>query len=174
MQPLTNLDNPVISLEEDGGAIPPLSVAAEIVSSHSPSLTPIITSPPTESNFEFIPESTGLILGLDPPKISKIRKGYTTPEIQAYRKWCSDLKKLQKIRICSKPKFIADVNLVKKKDSSYRITHNFGPLRSITSTLTSTMPKITDIIHKIAQFQFVAKLDLPWERSIALSYFTGI
>eukprot|EP00917_Polyrhabdina_sp_WS-2016_P029091 GHVP01061967.1.p1 GENE.GHVP01061967.1~~GHVP01061967.1.p1 ORF type:complete len:122 (-),score=12.98 GHVP01061967.1:168-533(-) len=97
--------------------------------SSSPPTDVTPSSPTIEVLQNFVPESTGIILGLDPPGPSKIKKGFTTKEIQAYRKWCTDLKKLNKIKLCQKPKFIAEVNLVKKKDSTYRITHNFGPLR---------------------------------------------
>eukprot|EP00917_Polyrhabdina_sp_WS-2016_P015151 GHVP01032994.1.p1 GENE.GHVP01032994.1~~GHVP01032994.1.p1 ORF type:complete len:209 (-),score=20.95 GHVP01032994.1:86-712(-) len=128
------------------------AVMADVTTLTTPLITPDGTTTTTTSNStittpisnllsSFHPESSGIILGLEPPAPPARRKGYTTPEIKAYRKWCSDLKRHGKIERCPNPAYVADANLVRKKDGSYRVTHNFGPLRSITSTLNSSMPK---------------------------------
>eukprot|EP00917_Polyrhabdina_sp_WS-2016_P022662 GHVP01049126.1.p1 GENE.GHVP01049126.1~~GHVP01049126.1.p1 ORF type:complete len:203 (-),score=14.16 GHVP01049126.1:20-628(-) len=120
---------------------------------------PAIGHSPT-SDFNFIPKSTGIIKDLPLPELRKPRKGYTMEEIKAYRNWASELRKEGKIAFCLDPKFIAEANLVRKPDRTYRITHNFGPLRNITAVLKTSISKIQDLIHKLANYSYLVKIDL--------------
>eukprot|EP00917_Polyrhabdina_sp_WS-2016_P027837 GHVP01059429.1.p1 GENE.GHVP01059429.1~~GHVP01059429.1.p1 ORF type:complete len:134 (+),score=10.48 GHVP01059429.1:287-688(+) len=119
---------------------------------------PTSSSTPIKDISTFIPKSSGIIIGLEPPLLPKVKKGFTTSKVRAYRKWCNDLKSLKKIEIFPNPKRIISPTLIwsRKRMASY----NFGPLRRIIATLSSLIPKINEIIHRIAQFEFVAKIDL--------------
>eukprot|EP00917_Polyrhabdina_sp_WS-2016_P029092 GHVP01061968.1.p1 GENE.GHVP01061968.1~~GHVP01061968.1.p1 ORF type:complete len:130 (-),score=13.28 GHVP01061968.1:677-1066(-) len=93
--------------------------AAGIAAHTTPTPTPTLpsTTTPTALLTSFVPESSS----------PKIKKGFTTPEVRAYRKWCNDLKRHKKIEICPKPKYIADANLVKKKDGTFRVNPTSDP-----------------------------------------------